>query len=214
MKKYLLRSALLGLTLLLIAATVQKSRNVLIVGDSISIGYFPVVQNALAPENIIVEHNDGNGGNTKRGIDRIEKWLGTKQWDLILFNFGLHDLCRVTADRKYDVVNGKAEVTLDEYKKNLGAIVDKLKETTATIVFVNTTMVPDSSVGREPKDVALYNAAAAEVMKQYHIKTIDLYTPSLTIHPANSKPKNVHYTPQGYELLAAPLIGAIKENLK
>ena len=141
-----------------------KEKNVLIVGDSISIGYTPFIQKALAPD-VIVEHNDGNGGNTLRGVQRIEKWLGTKQWDVIVFNFGLHDLARLDSLKKYNVVTGKVEVTIDDYKKNLTTIVNKLKETTATVIFVNTTVVPDSAAGRYVEDVPLYNKAAEAVMK-------------------------------------------------
>ncbi len=212
MKKQFSVIALLCLVIVICAAFVSP-KNVLIVGDSISIGYFPVVQKALAPD-VVVEHNSGNGGNTKRGVDRIEQWLGTKQWDVILFNFGLHDLARIDSAHKYDEVNGKVEITIEEYKKNLTTIVNKLKETTATLIFATTTEVPPNAKGRLVQDVPLYNAAALEVMKKNGIQVLDLYTPSLTIHPANSKPGNVHYTEAGYELLAAPIIKAIKAALK
>ena len=42
----------------------------------------------------------------------------------------------------------------------------------------------------------------------------DLYEVSLAVHPANSKPGNVHYTEKGYELLAQPIITKIKMILK
>lgn len=212
MKKQFLVIVTLIASVFLFASFVSP-KNVLIVGDSISIGYYPIVQKALAPD-IYVEHNSGNGGNTGRGVQRIEQWLGTKQWDVILFNFGLHDLVRIDSSKQYDVVNGKVQVTIDDYKKNLTIIINKLKETTASIIFITTTVVPENSKGRKSEDVALYNAAALEIMKKNNIQVLDLYTPSLTIHPANSKPGNVHYTEQGYQLLAEPVIKAIKEALK
>lgn len=213
MKKQIQRFAILGCLFVCMAATVQKVTNVLIIGDSISIGYFPIVQAALAP-NITVEHNEGNGGSTVRGIQKVEQWIGTKQWDVILFNFGLHDMVYADSAHKYDVVNGKLAVPIEAYKNNLETIVAKLRETTATIIFINTTMVPENAAGRKVEDPAKYNAAAAEVMKKNGIKVIDLYTPSLTIHPENSKLGNVHYTPKGYELLADIITTAIKSALK
>jgi lysophospholipase L1-like esterase len=51
-------------------------------------------------------------------------------------------------------------------------------------------------------------------MKKKNIQVVDLYKPSLEIHPSNSKPKDVHYTPKGYELLAEILVKEIKEVLK
>jgi len=207
-----IRTALLALCVVCISATSDKVSNVLIIGDSISIGYTPFVQMALAP-GINVEHNPGNGGSTVRGVESIEKWLGDRQWDVILFNFGLHDLVHKDSLNKYDV-NGKVAVTLDEYRKNLEVIVAKMRETTATLVFMTTTEVPENSAGRKVEDPAKYNAVALDVMKKNGIKVVDLYTLSLTVHPANSKPGNVHYTDEGYKLLAAPVIKAIHDALK
>jgi lysophospholipase L1-like esterase len=112
------------------------------------------------------------------------------------------------------VVNGKISVLLEEYRKNLETIVAKLRETTAELYFVTTTVVPENSPGRKVEDPAKYNAVALEVMKKSGIKVIDLYTASLTIHPQNSKPGNVHYTPEGYEQLADYIEKAIKKSLK
>ncbi|MEI7423849.1 MAG: SGNH/GDSL hydrolase family protein [Prolixibacteraceae bacterium] len=207
MKKFQL-VGLLAIAFVIFAANADKVKNVLVVGDSISIGYTPVLEKTLAP-GIVVTHIPENGGSTVRGVEKIEKWLDNKQWDVILFNFGLHDLVHKDKDDKYDV-NGKIAVTLEEYKSNLETIVGKLKETTATLIFVTTTVVPENSTGRKMEDPAKYNAVALEVMKKHNIQVVDLYTASLTIHPQNSKPGNVHYTPEGYELLAQPLIKAIK----
>jgi len=199
----------LAFGLICLAAKENKVKNVLIIGDSISIGYTPLVEKALAPD-ITVAHNPGNGGSTIRGVENIEKWLDNRQWDIILFNFGLHDLVHKDQENKYDVVNGKISVPLDEYRKNLETIVAKLRETTATLYFVTTTVVPENSAGRKVEDPAKYNAVALEVMKKNGIEVIDLYTASLTIHPQNSKPGNVHYTPEGYDQLASYIINAIK----
>ncbi len=213
-RKFRLLALFFGL--ICIAATVQNQKNVLIVGDSISIGYTPFVVKALQPQ-VNVEHNEGNGGSTVRGIQKIEQWIGGKQWDVILFNFGLHDLVYADSARKYDVVNGKESVPIEQYKKNLSQIVAKLRETTATLIFINTTMVPENSLGRKVEDPAKYNEAAAEIMKQNGIKVIDLYTLSKTVHPANFPPKsnssNVHYSESGYEQLATPIIEAIRKAL-
>lgn len=204
--------AILMLSFLCLGGSGDKTKNVLIIGDSISIGYTPFVEKALAPD-VIVEHNPGNGGSTIRGIDSVEKWLDNKQWEVIIFNFGLHDLVYKDQEGKYDVLNGKVSVPLEEYKKNLEFIVAKLRETTATLIFVNTTMVPENSIGRKVDDPAKYNAVALEVMKTNDIEVVDLYSASLTIHPQNSQQGNVHYTSEGYEQLASHILKAIKAAL-
>ena len=205
--------AILAFCLLCLAAKDNKVKNMLVIGDSISIGYTPFLEKSLAPD-VVVAHNPGNGGSTIRGVENIEKWLDNRQWDIILFNFGLHDLVHKDTENKYDVVNGKISVSLEEYRKNLETIVAKLRETTAELYFVTTTVVPENSPGRKVEDPAKYNAVALEVMKKSGIKVIDLYTASQSIHPQNSKPGNVHYTPEGYELLADYIEKAIKKSLE
>lgn len=207
-----IRLTIFALFILCVSATADKVSHVLIIGDSISNGYTPFIQKALSP-GVNVEHNPGNGGSTIRGVENIEKWIGNRQWDVILFNFGLHDLVHKDSLNNYDV-NGKVSVTLQEYQKNLELIVAKLRETTATLLFVTTTEVPENSAGRKVEDPAKYNSVAKDVMKRNGIEVIDLYTFSLTIHPRNSMPGNVHYTEKGYELLADPLIKAINAALK
>lgn len=194
-----------------IAATKDEVKNVLIIGDSISMGYTPFVKKALAP-NVNVEHNRGNGGSTRRGCDSVEVWSAGTQWDVIVFNFGLHDMVHKDSLGKYNV-NGKVTVTLDEYRKNLKQIVAILRQTTARLIFINTTVVPEKADGRMVEDPARYNKVAEEVMKENGIKVLDLYTPSLTIHPDNSKPANVHYTDKGYEILAEYVLKDIKSSL-
>jgi lysophospholipase L1-like esterase len=203
--------AILAFSLLCISATLDKINNVLIIGDSISIGYTPFLKSKLSP-NVNVEHSPGNGGSTIRGKENVEKWIDGREWDVIVFNFGLHDMVHKDSLNKYDV-NGKVSVSLDNYRYNLNEIVSILRQTTAKLIFVNTTEVPLNASGRKVEDPEKYNAVALEVMKENGIIVVDVYTPSLTIHPANSAPGNVHYTEKGYELLAEPIIQAIKSIL-
>lgn len=201
---------LVGLTFF--AATVRSTKNVLIIGDSISIGYMPFIQKGLVGVN--VEHNEGNGGSTIRGVQSIEKWIGAREWNVIMFNFGLHDMVYKDSSNKYDALNGKVSVSLEDYRKNLQKIVDKLKETTANLVFINTTTVPENASGRKVEDPEQYNKIAKEVMKKNGIEVLDLYKTSLAVHPQNSKQGNVHYTEDGYSLLAQPIVAKIKSVLK
>lgn len=205
-------ASFLVLAFLCFAAKPYQGKSVLIIGDSISIGYTPFIKTALSP-NVEVAHNPGNGGSTLRGMESMDKWLDNRDWDVILFNFGLHDMVHKDSSGKYDVVNGTIAVPLKEYRKNLEAIADKLNETTAKVIFVSTTMVPEGASGRKTASVPAYNEVALKVMKKKNIQVVDLYQPSLEIHPLNSKPKDVHYTPKGYEQLASIVVAAIRKAL-
>ena len=66
--------------------------NVLIIGDSISIGYTPKVRKLL--EGVANVHAPKvNSRDTRTGLKHLKDWLGTTRWDVIHFNWGLHDLC-------------------------------------------------------------------------------------------------------------------------
>ena len=75
--------------------------NVLVIGDSVSIGYtgplakrlFDVAKVQHGPWDV----SDGGALDTAYGVGCLDRWLVTQaqemvQWDLITFNFGLHDL--------------------------------------------------------------------------------------------------------------------------
>jgi len=180
--------------------------NVLILGDSISIGYTPVVKELLAGV-ANVQRPDANTRDTNLGLENLETWLGDTRWDVIHFNWGLHDLCYRHPDSKAvgrrDRINGTISVPLEEYKPNLEALVEQLKKTGATLIWANTTLVPDGEVGRFAGDELKYNHVAKEIMSRHGVKIDDLHTltsgfdPSLFI-----KPGNVHYTREGSALIA------------
>src|SRR3954471_2877283 len=95
---------------------------VLLIGDSISIGYTVSVRKALAGK-ANVHRIPENGADTLNGLKKIDSWLGDSHWDVIHFNWGLHDL-KVTAE-------GDRQVPIDAYEKNLQVLVKRLKETGA-----------------------------------------------------------------------------------
>ncbi|MDE2954799.1 MAG: SGNH/GDSL hydrolase family protein, partial [Gemmatimonadota bacterium] len=64
---------------------------VLIIGDSISIGYTVPVRELLKGK-ANLHRPLTNCGPTKRGTEEIENWLGDGSWDVIHFNWGLHDI--------------------------------------------------------------------------------------------------------------------------
>ena len=81
--------------------TIPLSRakpNVLIVGDSISHGYFPVLAEAINGSIVQLQHAPSNTGALAAGLAcwNITTLLGAtgslpQPWDLVVFNFGLHD---------------------------------------------------------------------------------------------------------------------------
>jgi hypothetical protein len=203
---------------LVIAYTTRKPK-ILIIGDSISIGYTSYVKKYFY-DRAIISHNTGNGQHTGNGLLKIDEWLGEENWDIIQFNWGLWDLCYRHPDSKEfgnrDKIKGKPTYTIDEYASNLDSIIAVIrKKTNAKLVFVSTTYVPKDEPGRNESDVQKYNDVAKEIMKKHDIAVNDIYKPSIDIHNKNGKgSKDVHYTIQGYKQLSELIIKFLETKMK
>lgn len=190
----------------------------LIIGDSISIGYTKPVTDFLKGK-FAVSRPKANCGDTRAGLTNIEHWLGDGKWNVIHFNWGLHDLCYRNPESKEqgnrDKAKGTLSVPLPDYEKNLETLVLRLKQTGATLIFATTTVVPDGEAGRFVGDEAKYNAAAERVMKKHGISIDDLHATTKAFGPAMFiGTGNVHYTSAGYEKLATQVAMKIQSALK
>jgi len=208
---------------------------VLLIGDSISMGYtLPVRAKLQGRAN--VHHPPENCGPTERGLTRLDAWLGDGRWDVIHFNFGLHDLKYLDAAGKYVTPDkGKQVASLEVYEKNLRQIVERLKKTGAKLIFATTTPVPAASQGRVEGDDRRYNEVALKVMKEESVAVDNLgsyvhqFQAGLVVNPSfdpvspNVKaparkgdiqlPHNVHFTAEGYDKLAEQVVVAIAKEL-
>ena len=185
-------------------AEVSGLPNVLIIGDSISIGY-TVPTRALLAGKVNLHRIPTNGGPTTKGITEIEKWLGDRKWDLIHFNWGLHDLKYMGKDGTNLVPKekgGVVQVNLSEYEKNLDILVARMKKSAKHLVWRNTTPIPPGSKARYVGDSVKYNQAAARVMKKHGVPTLDLYTPSKKNMKDWMREADVHYYAHGSQALA------------
>src|SRR5210317_211530 len=96
-RDFIKTSLITGTGLLLpvwVRAGYKSLHNVLILGDSISIGYTPFVKELLKGEANVQRpiHPNGRAENcqgTLNGVKHIDRWLEDTQWDVIHFNFGL-----------------------------------------------------------------------------------------------------------------------------
>lgn len=179
---------------------------VLLIGDSISIGYTAPTRKLLQGKANV--HRIGeNGGPTTHGLKNIKKWLGDGQWDVIHFNWGLHDI-------KMDT--GKHQVPAGEYEKNLRELVRALTATKAKLIWASTTPVPQGDVkpARRDEDVVNYNAIAKKIMEDEKVPINDLYAYAMPRLKKIQQPVNVHFTASGSAVLAERVAAAITAALK
>jgi len=183
---------------------------VLLIGDSISVGYTPHVRKLLEGKANVLRI-PVNGGPTSRGMECLADWLGDGKWDVIHFNWGLHDIKRMR-DGKVDI-SGEWQVSPRQYRKNLNALVRQLKATGARLVWASTTPVPEGANGRVKGDEVTANHIAERVMKKHGIAMNDLYGRVLPDLGKYQKERNVHFNDEGSMFLAKQVAAAIEKAL-
>ena len=179
---------------------------VLLIGDSISMGYTLPVRKLLEGK-ANVHRIPTNGGPTKNGVANIDKWLGKGKWDVIHFNHGIHDL-------KY-MPDGKRQVEPADYEANLSTITTKLKATGAKVIWATTTPIPDGDLTPQRKfgQVPEYNEIAAKVMKENGVSINDLNAHITPRIAELQNPKDVHFKTAGSEFLAEKVAAEILKAL-
>lgn len=179
---------------------------VLLIGDSISIGYTQPVRDLLKGK-ANLHRIPANGGPTINGLKSLKAWLGTGKWDVIHFNFGIHDMKFMEPD--------KQQVPPEAYEKNLREIVKQLQATGAKLIWATTTPIPDGELNpkRTFDKVPTYNTIATKVMTEAGVTINDLNA-AITPHLARlQNPKDVHFTKEGSEFLAKEVAAKIEAQL-
>ncbi len=175
-----------------------KLPRVLLIGDSVSRGYTQAVRKVLAGK-ANVHRAPANCGPTASGIKNIETWLGKGQWDVIHFNFGIHD----------------RNTPLQDYTGRLDQLVERLTKTGAKLIWATTTPIPDTPDGKQTAaSIVERNKAAREVMAKHSVATDDLFG-AVTPHLAEyQNPNDVHFNGPGYDFLGRQVALSIEAALK
>ena len=160
---------------------------VLLIGDSISLGYGPYLETALSGRAACVRVGPGpslvrlgdpaaeNGGDSRKVVQLL-RTAGEmdSHFDLAVVNCGLHDI-------KTDPTTGEKQVPLGHYQDNLEQIISLAGAVADRMVWVRTTPVDDqrhnshvSEFHRHARDVEDYNRAADRVMAEAGVLLIDL----------------------------------------
>jgi len=175
---------------------------VLLIGDSISY-YYTFPARVLLKGRANVHRIATNGDNTANALKRLDEWLGNEKWDVIYFNWGLHDL---VLDE-----NRKHEVALPQYQENLRELVRRLKLTNAKLIWASTTPLPPGSHRNYSNGSEIdYNAAALSVMNENHVQVDDLYAYSLPRLREFQRQDDVHFTTVGGKALGEEVARGIQ----
>jgi lysophospholipase L1-like esterase len=193
-------------------------KHVVLVGDSIRMGYEPRVRERLSGV-AEVWGPEQNGGNSVNLLVLLHLWTEHCRPDLIHFNCGLHDL--------RTIFQGSSEtvVPVNHYRQNLHTMIRIMRERTqATLVWAPTTPVIDEDARREHgkwrdfdrsnDEVLLYNTVAREVMEIEHIPVNDLYAVVSSYGAAKlQNGDGVHYSEAGNRILGDAVADFLRAHL-
>ncbi|MGH7223844.1 MAG: SGNH/GDSL hydrolase family protein, partial [Gemmataceae bacterium] len=209
---------LVSLSLACVGGAAEPSRRelpkVVLIGDSIRLGYAPLAAKRLAGQALVISPA-ANGGDSSNVLKHLEEWVIREKPAVIHFNCGLHDLKLAKRDKRY-------QVDRENYEANLKAIVARLrKETSAVLVFANTTPILDerhakrgAEFDRHEADVRRYNDTALAVMRQADVPIDDLHT---IVEKAGAAKMlavdGTHYTREGYARLADAVADCVRRQL-
>lgn len=169
---------------------------VLLIGDSISRGYTLAVRHALEGK-ANVHRAPANCSSTSQGLNNLDVWLGSGHWDLIHFNFGIHD----------------RKSSPEDYGQRLEQIVQRLQKTGARLIFATSTPMPKDSPTYAYGACVPLNEKALQIMAQYKIPVNDLYTAIKPRQDELQRPSDCHFNDEGYSFLGQKTAEAILQQL-
>lgn len=195
-------------------------KRVFVVGDSISIGYGPFLEQALKGW-MAYDRKSGlhealkdldaakgaNGGDSRNCLEYLRGWKdqGGIPADILLLNCGLHDL-KTNRETKVH------QEPLEAYRDNLLKIIRVVKNMNLAMIWVRTTPVNEKwhherkEFDRWEADVESYNAAADAIMKLASVPICDLYSFTRNI-PDGISPDGVHFTEKASQLQGVFIAG-------
>jgi len=180
---------------------------VILVGDSIRMGYQPLVIEKLARHAEVLAP-EKNGGDSRNVLANLDEWVLDLAADVLHLNCGLHDL---------KLEGGAYQVPLEDYLHNVHEIADRVGERFGgRFIWATTTPVLDEwhqkvkPFERHEEDVRRYNEAALSIMQTHKVEISDLHRVIEQAGPQNClREDGVHMNERANELLSDAVASAI-----
>lgn len=172
-------------------------KNVLLIGDSIRMGYDKAVKKTLenAANVYFPEENCRFTSYVLRYLHEYKGILGDKQVDVLHWNAGLWDCLRLFGEEPH--------TPIEIYAYYIERICIRIKKLfpDAQVIFATSTSVQSELMSpdfkRYNEEIEAYNIAAVNVVSKFGFQVNDLYAASVKL-PAEAHSDAVHYyTPMG-----------------
>lgn len=197
-------------------ATAAEPPKVVLVGDSIRLGYAPTVATLLAGKATVVSP-EPNGGDSRNVLKHLDEWVIREKPAVVHFNCGIHDVKKTKS-------TGAFQVPPAEYEANLREIVARIrKQTGAVVLFAATTPILDDRAAKQrakaeyellQASVDQYNRIALKVMAELDVPVDDLRTVLPDAETAELiTPDGVHFTVEGRKRLGKQVADFVAKHL-
>lgn len=189
-------------------------KNVLLIGDSIRVGYDKSVKKTLeGSANVYFpEDNCRFASYVLRYLHDYKQLIENGEADVIHWNAGLWDCLRLFEEEPH--------TPKDVYAYYIDRICVRIKKLfpTARVIFATSTRVisekMDKNAMRYNEDIEEYNRIAVDVVKKYGFEVDDLYAVSASL-PDSAHSDPVHYyTPTGTEAFTNQVLKCLAEQLE
>ena len=181
-----------------------------LIGDSIRMGYFPLVAEKCKKKEVDVWAPGENCRHSLWVVEHFQEWVADQMPDIVHFNFGLHDSL---------IREGDHQILLEQYRLCLKRFIVKVKRLGNTkMIWATTTPLYEPEDGvpmaqwqfRPEREIAKYNATALEVVRDEGLAVNDLH--ELILRNDFSKcltEGGCHMTDFGNEILSDAVVEAI-----
>ena len=172
-------------------------KNVLLIGDSIRMGYDKAVKNTLKNKANVYfpEENCRFASYVLRYIHEYKSLFGNNHVDVLHWNAGLWDCLRLFGEEPH--------TPLEVYAYYIERICIRIKKLfpDAQVIFATSTSVQSELMSpdfkRYNEEIEAYNEAAVKIVSKYGFQVNDLYAASAAL-PEEAHSDAVHYyTPMG-----------------
>lgn len=172
--------------------------HVLLIGDSIVMGYCPVVEKQLAGKAYVARICTSQFISDPMLLSQLKLFLGQMKFDVIHFNNGLHG----------------ASYSEAQYRAAFPAFLAAIQESApqAKLIWASTTTFIRDGKPELNEQVKARNAIAHKCIEQAGISEDDLFS-LISPHPELHDAGGIHYKPEGYALLGRQVASEIENFL-
>lgn len=196
----------------------SRMKKVVLLGDSIRMGYEATVRAELADEAFVWGPPE-NGQHTVHLLLNFWQWAIQQQPDVLHMNAGAWDTRRVIRGQPGNII------PLDMHRQNVGRLITLARQhTSARLIWATCTWANQEQLtrghdrmglaGRDAEDLVRYNQAAVEVAREHNVPINDLHALSYNSDRTRTmQPDGVHFTEAGYNLLGKAIASMVRHEL-